>query len=131
MKYLLGIYGSERAAETATPEDGMRMLQAYGAFSEELQAAGAYIAGEGLEGTTTATTVRVREGERVVTDGPFAETKEALGGFYLIEAANLDEAIGWAEKIPGATSGSIEVRPVIDYEAAGRALQTANGAQGA
>jgi hypothetical protein len=115
MKYLLSIYGTERAAESVTPEDGMRMLQAYGVFSEELQASGAYIAGEGLEGTNTATTVRVRDGERVVTDGPFAETKEALGGFYLIDAPDLDTALAVARTCP-ARFGGVEVRPVMTFD---------------
>ena len=77
------------------------------------------LGGEGLEPTSSATTVRVRDGERVLTDGPFAETKEQLGGFYLLECDSLDEAIGWAAKIPGAATGSVEVRPVMNYEGAG------------
>jgi hypothetical protein len=77
------------------------------------------LGGEGLEPTSSATTVRVRDGERVLSDGPFAETKEQLGGFYLLECASLDEAIDWAAKIPGASTGSVEVRPVMNYEGAG------------
>ena len=92
-------------------------MDAYGAFGQEIEDSGVYVAGEGLQPTATATTVRVRDGERLVTDGPFAETREQLGGFYLLECKDLDEAIGWAAKIPGAQVGSIEVRPVMDYEA--------------
>ena len=77
-------------------------MAAYGAFGQEIEARGVHVAGEGLQPTATATTVRVRDGERLVTDGPFAETKEQLGGFYLLECKDLDEAIGWAAKIPGA-----------------------------
>jgi hypothetical protein len=129
MRYMLTIYGDESVRPT--PEQGAAMLAEYGVFTEELHASSVFVAGEGLERTPTATTVRVRDGERVVTDGPFADTKEALAGFYLLECANLDEAIGWAAKIPGAKSGSIEVRPVMNYEAAGQAVEAGAGAQGA
>jgi hypothetical protein len=77
------------------------------------------VGGEGLQPSATATTVRVRDGERMLTDGPFAETREQLGGYYLLDCPDLDAAIGWAAKIPGASSGAVEVRPVMDYEAAG------------
>ena len=77
------------------------------------------LGGEGLELTSAATTVRVRDGERVLSDGPFAETKEQLGGYYLLECDSLDEAIDWAAKIPGAATGSVEVRPVMNYDAVG------------
>ena len=77
-------------------------MEAYGAFGQEIEEKGVHVAGEGLQPTATATTVQVRDGERLVTDGPFAETKEQLGGFYLLECKDLDEAIGWAAKIPGA-----------------------------
>jgi hypothetical protein len=120
MKYLLTIYADETSWEGITPADTQATMEEYGAFGQALTEAGAMLGGEGLQPTSTATTIRVRDGERVVSDGPFAETKEQLGGFYLIEAANLDEAIGWAERIPGARTGSVEVRPVMDYEAAGQ-----------
>ena len=119
MKYLLLIYNDESAYADATPEDGARMMAAYEAFSRELGESGAMLGGEGLDPTPTATTVRVRNGERLLTDGPFAETREALGGYYLLECRDLDEAIGWAAKIPGAASGSIEIRPVMNYDAPG------------
>jgi len=117
MKYLCTIYGDESQLANLTPEQGSQMMEAYGAFGE--QAGDAILAGEGLQPTSTATTVRVRDGERMLTDGPFAETKEQLGGFYLLECGSLDEAIDLAAKIPGAQSGSVEVRPVMNYEGAG------------
>jgi len=117
MRYLLTIYEDESAWATMSPEESGRIMARYGAFGEELKAAGAYCDGEGLQPTQTATTVRVRDGERLTTDGPFAETKEQLGGYYVVECKDLDEAIAWAAKIPGAETGSVEVRPVMDYEA--------------
>jgi hypothetical protein len=119
MKYLCTIYGDESQWSDVTPEQSAEVLAAYGAFSEEAAAAGVMLGGEGLEPTSAATTVRVRDGERLLSDGPFAETKEQLGGFYLLECGSLDEAIEWASKIPGAASGSVEVRPVMNYEGAG------------
>jgi hypothetical protein len=119
MKYLLTIYNDESAWENMSPEDGKAVMDAYFAFSREVDEAGAMLGGEGLQPTSSATTVRVRDGERTITDGPFAETKEQLGGFYLLECKDLDEAIEWAAKIPGAQSGSVEVRPVMNYDAAG------------
>jgi hypothetical protein len=89
------------------------------ALREEPHEVPLILGGEGLEPTSSATTVRVRDGERVLSDGPFAETKEQLGGFYLLDCASLDEAIDWAAKIPGASTGSVEVRPVMNYEGAG------------
>jgi hypothetical protein len=119
MKYLCTIYGDESQWSEMTPEQISEVLAAYRAFGEEAGKAGVILGGEGLEGTSSATTVRVRDGERVLSDGPFAETKEQLGGFYLLECDSLDEAIDWAAKIPGAATGSVEVRPVMNYEAAG------------
>jgi hypothetical protein len=117
MKYLCTIYGEESQMARATPEQMNEMLEAYGAFGQE--AGDAILAGEGLQPTSTATTVRVRDGERMLMDGPFAETKEQLGGFYLLECDRLDDAIDLAAKIPGAQFGSVEVRPVMNYESAG------------
>jgi hypothetical protein len=119
MKYLLTIYGDQSGREGMTPEEGKAVLDAYFAFTQEVTDAGALLGGEGLQPTATATTVRVRDGERLLTDGPFAETKEQLGGFYLLECKDLDEAVDWAAKIPGAAHGSVEVRPVMQYEGAG------------
>ena len=116
MQYLLTIYMDESAAGDATPEQRTQTMEAYNALTDELKQAGAFLGGEGLQPTSTATTVRVRDGEPLLTDGPFAETREQLAGFYLLECADLDEAVGWAGKIPTAAFGSVEVRPVIDYE---------------
>jgi hypothetical protein len=116
MKYLCAIYGDESRWANATPEDMKPVLDAYNAFGEE--AKDKILGGEGLQPTAAATTIRVRNGDRQVSDGPFAETKEQLGGFYLLECNDLDEAIEWAAKIPGAQTGSVEVRPVMNYEEA-------------
>jgi hypothetical protein len=116
MRYLLLIYTPE--TDEVVPDDVAQASHAaYGAFTADIKARGLLQAGEALTPTSTATTVRVVDGEIVTTDGPFAETKEALGGFYLIEARDLDEAIETAAKIPGAKIGSIEVRPIWELPA--------------
>jgi hypothetical protein len=117
MKYLLTIYADESSWINATPEQVGEIMTAYGAFGEAAQAAGVLVGGEGLEPTSSATTVRVRDGETVTTDGPFAETREQLGGYYLLDCKDLDDAISWASRIPDAQRGSIEVRPIMDYDA--------------
>ena len=91
------------------------MTDEYNAYTAELDRAGVRLAGEALQPNPTATSVRVRDGQTVTTDGPFAETKEGLGGFYLIEAPDLDAALAWAAKCPGAKYGTMEVRPVLDF----------------
>jgi hypothetical protein len=112
MQYLLLIYSSE-AEENAMPESELESLMAaYGVFTKGIVDSGAMVGANRLRPTTEATTVRVRDGKSLVTDGPFAETREALGGYYLVEANNLDEATAIAAKIPTAKHGSIEVRPV-------------------
>jgi hypothetical protein len=118
MRYLLLIY----TAESSSPPDAAAAAaesQAYNAFTEDIKARGIFEAGEALHPTSSATTVHVRDGETVATDGPFAETKEALGGFYLVDARDLDEAIELAAKIPAAAHGSIEVRPIWEYATEG------------
>ncbi len=111
MRYLLLIYGEERTE--AAPEDLMTSeLAAYKEFSRDITERGIFKAGEALHPSPAATTVRVRDGRTLTTDGPFAETKEKLGGFYLVEVKDLDEAIELAARIPGAKHGSIEVRPI-------------------
>ncbi len=113
MQYLLLIYQAEAGALRAADDEAMATeLAAYGAFTVETRERNQYLAGEALEPTSTATSVRIRDGRLAVTDGPFAETKEALGGFYLLECADLDEAIEMAAKIPAAKRGTIEVRPI-------------------
>jgi hypothetical protein len=111
MRYLLLIYTPE-TSDQPPPEARQAMTDAYAVVTQEMRERGLFQAGEALEPTSTATTVRVRDGETLTTDGPFAETKEALGGFYLVSAADLDEAIEIAAKIPGARLGSIEIRPI-------------------
>jgi hypothetical protein len=117
MEYMLLIYVDEAAGAAMTPEDGEKMHLEYMAFSQELAESGAMVGGSALQGTDTATTVRVRNGSTTTTDGPFAETKEVLGGYYIVECEDLDQAIGWAAKIPGARTNSVEVRPLLDVTA--------------
>jgi len=116
MQYLLMIYGDEQAHAQWSQAQLDQEMREYYAFTEEVRQRGAYVAGEALHPTNTATTVRVRNGKTLTTDGPFAETKEQLGGFYLVDCKDLDEAIAWAAKIPGARDGSIEVRPIVVFE---------------
>jgi hypothetical protein len=125
MKYAFTIYGDESRRASASEEDQQAMAQAYGAVTQEMQEKGVLVAGEGLYPTQTATTVRVHGGDREVTDGPFAETKEQLGGFYVLDVKDLDEAIEWAAKIPGAQFGSIEIRPVMVFDEAGNLVEEA------
>jgi hypothetical protein len=116
-KYAILIYGDETAGAEATPEQQKEIMDMWWAYEEELQKQpGLRLAGEALQPTSTATTVQERDGKRMTTDGPFAETKEQLGGFYLIDVKDLDEAIEWAFKCPGAASGTLEVRPVQEFE---------------
>ena len=116
MRYLLLIYSEEPTG--AIPDEVMRTeTAAYDAFTREIKKRGLFEAGEALHPTTAATTVRVQDGETITTDGPFAETKEALGGYYQIEAKDLDEALELAAACPGARWGSIEVRPIVDFAA--------------
>ena len=113
MQYVLLIYSSE--AQKFSDAENQQVMQGYMKFTQDLRASGKNKGGEALERTNTATTVRVRNGKTTVTDGPFAETKEQLGGFYIVDAKDLDEAISIAAKIPGALHGCIEVRPTINY----------------
>lgn len=106
------IYGNESQAAQTPPEEVKAIMGGYYAFTEGAKASGNYITGAPLQPTATATTVQVKDGATITTDGPFAETKEQLGGFYIMECKDLDEAIALAAKIPGAARGSIEIRPV-------------------
>ena len=119
MQYMLLIYGEEGASEPQSDAERTTLYQEYAQLSRDLREQGKLLAGEELQPIGTATTVQVRAGDAVVADGPFAETKEALGGFYLIEADSLDEAIEWAGRIPSARHGTIEVRPVVDHSGNG------------
>jgi hypothetical protein len=112
MRYALLICTDETAMEAFSPEEAQASMQKYLAFGEEMGRRGVLQGGERLRPTTDATTVRVRDGEVVTSDGPFAETKEQIGGFYLVDCKDLDEAIEVASKIPGAQVGTIEVRPI-------------------
>ncbi|HEX8002956.1 MAG TPA: YciI family protein [Mycobacteriales bacterium] len=112
-QYALLIY-SDETRET-TPDEDNAIMAAYYAYGDMLRASGADPSGEALHPTSTATCVRVRDGERLTTDGPFVESKEALGGFYLVTAPDLDKAIELAAACPGASHGTVEVRPVIDF----------------
>jgi hypothetical protein len=116
MQYMLLIYDNEKMWPSMSEKERNALMGEYYAFTEETKKSGKYVAGDALQPTSTATTVRVREGKRLTTDGPFAETKEQLGGYYLINAKDLDEAMTIAAKIPGARFGSIEVRPVMKFD---------------
>lgn len=120
MEYLLLINQIEADRGKMTPDEQAAMYQEYGQLMQDLSAKGKFLGGNELKPTTTATTVRVRDGKRVVTDGPFAETKEQLGGYFLINANDLDEAIVIAARIPSARTGSVEVRPVVVREQSAR-----------
>jgi hypothetical protein len=129
MRYALLIYTTEPTE--APPEEAMKEeMAAYDAFTREVRERGAYKGGEALQGTQSATTVQVRDGRTITTDGPFAETKEALGGFYLVEAADLDQAIKISAMIPAAKHGSIEIRPIWELPEGSAETNEAVGAAG-
>lgn len=115
MRYVLLIYGDEVAHGQLSQEALQTEMQEYFAYNAETEAKGMKTSGEALHPTGTATTVRMRDGKLLTTDGPFAETKEQLGGFYVLNCKDLDEAIAMAAKIPGARDGSIEIRPVVEW----------------
>ncbi|MBA3521310.1 MAG: YciI family protein [Gemmatimonadales bacterium] len=126
MKYLCLIYENEKYWESMPRAESEAIMGEYFAFTEQIRSNGKYVAGEALQPTATATTVRVRNGKVSSTDGPFAETKEQLGGFYLIEAQDLNDAIQVASRIPSARLGSVEIRPVVDFSE--QLTETAEGA---
>src|SRR5581483_5138101 len=113
MQYLLLIHSDESRFEAMSQDELAGLMSEYREFTADIEANGNYVAGAQLQPTSTATSVRVRNGETLVTDGPFAETKEQLGGYYLIEAKDVDEAIEIASRIPSARAGTIEVRPLV------------------
>jgi hypothetical protein len=133
VRYLLLIYDEESAGtETVPPpseEDVSKVMGDYNAFTRELRDRGVYEGGEALQSVASASTVRLRNGQTLITDGPFMETKEALGGFYLLNCRDLDEALEFAAKCPGAQLGSIEVRPI--WEVPSRSAETAEEYSGA
>ena len=112
MKYMLLIYGDEAGILAASKEQAAQMLAAYGAYTEAMKKAGVHVGSNRLRPTTSGTTVRVANGKTEVLDGPYAETKEQLGGYYMIEVPDLDAALSWAARCPGASHGTIEVRPL-------------------
>jgi hypothetical protein len=113
MRYLLLIYVNEESVSGRSEAERGRVHEEYMAYTTGIRKSGNYITGEALQPVSAATTVRVKEGKTLATDGPFAETREQLGGFYMVEAADLDQAIALAARIPGARWGSIEVRPIL------------------
>lgn len=116
MKYLLLIYGNEAQMQTASQEQNSQMLAAYGAYAEAMTKAGVMLGGNRLRPTSSATTMRAPGGKANVLDGPYAETKEQLAGYFMIDAPDLDAALSWAARCPGAANGAIEVRPVWEME---------------
>jgi hypothetical protein len=116
MKYALLIYGDQVQGQNMSPEEIQASMDEWWKYEAWLGERGIKLAGEALQTTDTATTVRVKDGETMTSDGPFAETKEQLGGFYLLDVANLDEALEAAAKCPGALRGSIEIRPVMEFD---------------
>jgi hypothetical protein len=115
MKYAVLIYSDERLWENMSEAEQTEMVGRYEAVSEDLRKRGQFILGEPLDATSTASTVRVRDGKTIVTDGPFAETKEQLGGLYVVDVPDLDAALAIAARLPSALVGSIEVRPIPSY----------------
>src|ERR1700754_4115992 len=114
MQYLLLIYENEKRWQTTPPAENEQIFGEYRAYTQSIAQSGHYKGGNPLQPTNTATTVRVRNGKRETTDGPFAETREQLGGYYLVDAKDLDEAIAVAARIPGAKKGTVEVRPILE-----------------
>jgi hypothetical protein len=114
MKYMLLIYEDEKAWASLSEAERQRIMAAYRQLSAQFQTGGNYVTGSQLAPTTAATSVRVHQGKRLLTDGPFAETKEQLGGYYVIQAKDLDEALALAAQVPAAVTGTVEVRPLIE-----------------
>jgi hypothetical protein len=119
MRYMLLIYSPESYWQTISEQERGKIYQEYLDFTDSIRKSGHYVAGDPLERTAAATTVRVRDGKAMATDGPFAETREQLGGYYIVKAKNLDEATAIAERVPSSRIGSIEVRPILDMPESG------------
>jgi hypothetical protein len=117
MQYMLLIYDNEATWETMPEDEQQNVMREYFQYTEELKSSGKYVAGDALQPIATAKSVRLRDGETTTTDGPFAETKEVLGGYYLVDVDSDDEALEWAAKIPSARFGTIEVRPIVVFPA--------------
>lgn len=116
MKYMLLICSPEEADEKLSEDGFRRLMEGYARLGEDLERSGAYVAGDRLRTVSTATTVRVRDGKTLFTDGPFAETKEQIGGYYIIDVPDLDAALQWAARVPSAEFGAVEVRPIWPME---------------
>ena len=120
MKYMLLIYGDEAAGterlQAMSPEEQEQMMDSWWSYTRELQEAGVHVADDALQPTATARTITVEDGERLVTDGPFAETKEQLGGFYVIDVESEEQALDWAARVPSHPHGRVEVRPVMTFD---------------
>lgn len=125
VKYAILIYDEDTANPDPNPDPAVwgKVMAEYNAFTEEINAAGVNKGGEALQPNPSATTVRVKDGRTITTDGPYAETKEGLGGFYILECKDLDEALAWAAKCPGSWYGTVEVRPVMSFDEAENADQ--------
>jgi hypothetical protein len=119
MKFMLLLWGDESQWADMSEEEAASEMARWEEYTNQLTAAGAMVSGEGLQASATSKTLRIENGERIVTDGPFAETKEQLGGFYVIECESFDDALEWAAKVPSAERGSTEIRPVVAYEEMG------------
>ncbi|HEV2678708.1 MAG TPA: YciI family protein [Aliidongia sp.] len=115
MQYMLLVYWDEARQAVATTEQKAATFAAYSAYTEAMTKAGAFVAGSGLQDSTTATIVRAPDGKAQVLNGPYVESKEQLAGYYLIEAADLDDALAWAARCPGAEQGTVEIRPLMIY----------------
>jgi hypothetical protein len=124
MRYLALIYGEEIDMAAIRTEATRTMMAEYNRFGEDATKAGVLLGGDALQPTSTATTVRVRNNQLLTTDGPFAETKEALGGYYVLDCKDLEQAIEWAARVPGAATGSVEVRPIVEFSQEERAVGT-------
>jgi hypothetical protein len=122
MKYMLTLFADESGFAERTPDQAAEAMKAWDVYTQAVIDAGVHLGGEGLQPSSTATTVRIQtSGDPIVSDGPFAETKEQLGGYYLLDCKDLDDALAWAKRVP-MPGGTVEVRPVMDYEAAGSEL---------
>ena len=115
MKYMLLIHGDEAQRQAASAEDSQKLLAVYMAYTQAMKDAGVYLAGDPLQPSTTGASVRVRDGKTQVLDGPYAEAKEQLAGYYLVDTPDMDAALAWAARCPGASHGTMEVRPLWDY----------------
>ncbi|MGA9161811.1 MAG: YciI family protein [Actinomycetota bacterium] len=120
MQYILLIYGDESEGGTTSPEEMAKSMQEWGDYTQYLKDKGYHLAGDALHPTHDATTVRVREGKTITTDGPFAETKEQLGGYYVVDCPSLDEAIDSSARMPIGMHGTVEIRPIMVFDEEGR-----------